>query len=83
MQRKWTAAIAVFAMALSAAAAGQGGRDQSTGTVTAERSSGDRSGAREFINNMAIAGMAEVQLGEVASERGQDPDVKAFGQMMD
>jgi len=82
MQRKWTAAIAVFAMALSAAAAGQGGRDQSTGTVTAERSSGDRSGAREFINNMAIAGMAEVQLGEVASERGQDPDVKAFGQMM-
>jgi putative membrane protein len=82
MQRKWTAAIAVFAMALSAEAAGQGGRDQSTGTVTAERSSADRSGTREFINKMAIAGMAEVQLGKVASERGQDADVKAFGQMM-
>ena len=36
----------------------------------------------EFINTMAIAGMAEVQLGKLAAERAQDPDVKAFGQMM-
>jgi putative membrane protein len=38
--------------------------------------------AREFISNMAIAGMAEVQLGKVASQHSQDPDVKAFGEMM-
>ena len=82
MQRTWAVAIAGLAIALSAEAAGQGGPAQSTGTVKAERSSGDRSDAREFITKMAIAGMAEVQLGKIASERGQDPDVKAFGQMM-
>ena len=83
MQRTRTAvAIAVFAIAANAAAADQGGRDQSTGAARAERSSGERSDPREFISKMAIAGMAEVQLGKIASERGQDPDVKAFGQMM-
>jgi putative membrane protein len=85
MQRTWTvAAIAAFAIVASAAA-GQGGRDQSTSTTSttrAERSSGDRGEPREFINTMAIAGMAEVQLGKIAAERGHDPDVKAFGQMM-
>jgi predicted outer membrane protein len=41
-----------------------------------------RPDAREFINQMSIAGMAEVQLGMLASERGTNADVKAFGQMM-
>jgi hypothetical protein len=41
-----------------------------------------RPDAREFINQMSIAGMAEVQVGMLASERGTDPDVKAFGQIM-
>ena len=36
----------------------------------------------EFINQMSIAGMAEVQIGMLASERGTNADVKAFGQMM-
>lgn len=82
MQRTWTVtAIVVFAIAVSAAAA-QSDRGQSTGTARVERSSGHSSDAREFISNMAIAGMAEVQLGKVAAERGQDPDVKAFGQIM-
>jgi putative membrane protein len=40
------------------------------------------SGPREFINDLAIAGMAEVQLGKLAMERASDPDVKAFGEMM-
>ena len=39
-------------------------------------------GARGFITDMAMAGMAEVQLGKMASERGSDAGVKAFGQMM-
>ena len=38
--------------------------------------------AREFINHMAIAGLAEVQLGEMASKQASSSDVKAFGQMM-
>ena len=81
MHRVWTAAaIAVFALSSAGVAADQGGRDQ--GAARAERSSGDRSDTREFINTMAVAGMAEVQLGKLAAERSQDPDVKAFGQMM-
>jgi putative membrane protein len=49
-------------------------------TTATEQSA--RPGARDFINQMSIAGMAEVQLGMLASERGMNPDVKAFGQMM-
>jgi predicted outer membrane protein len=38
--------------------------------------------AREFINHLTVAGMAEVQLGKMAAEKAADPAVKAFGQMM-
>ena len=35
-----------------------------------------------FVTQMAIAGMAEVELGRMASERAASADVKMFGQMM-
>ena len=35
-----------------------------------------------FVTEMSIAGMAEVQLGELAQQRGEHADVKSFGQMM-
>ena len=38
--------------------------------------------ARAFVNDMTIAGLAEVQLGKMASEKGSSADVKSFGQMM-
>ena len=66
MHRTWTPAA--IALLSIAATTGAGGQ------VSRD--------PHEFINIMAIAGMAEVQLGKVAAERGQDPDVKAFGQMM-
>ena len=50
------------------------GVGQSQGAASSE--------AREFINHMTIAGLAEVQLGEMASKQASSPDVKAFGQMM-
>ena len=50
------------------------GGGQSQGAASSE--------AREFINHMAIAGLAEVQLGEMAAKQASSPDVKAFGQMM-
>src|SRR6185436_8447169 len=41
-----------------------------------------RSDSRSFIDEMAVVGMAEVQLGRMAAERASDSGVKAFGQMM-
>jgi predicted outer membrane protein len=38
--------------------------------------------AQGFVNDLTIAGLAEVQLGKTASERSTNADVKAFGQMM-
>jgi putative membrane protein len=38
--------------------------------------------SREFVDKMAIAGLAEVELGKMAAERATNPDVKAFAQMM-
>jgi len=39
-------------------------------------------GDNDFVNDAAIAGMAEVELGRMASEKGASPDVKKFGKMM-
>lgn len=38
--------------------------------------------AAAFVREMAIAGMAEVELGRLASERASNAEVKAYGQMM-
>src|ERR1041384_5864618 len=38
--------------------------------------------SKTFVNDLTIAGLAEIQLGKLAAERGSSPDVKAFGQMM-
>jgi putative membrane protein len=38
--------------------------------------------ARMFVEEMAHAGIAEVELGRLASQRGGSADVKQFGQMM-
>lgn len=39
-------------------------------------------GDRAFVEDMAEAGMAEVELGKAASERASNPEVKRFAQMM-
>jgi putative membrane protein len=41
-----------------------------------------RGNTRDFISAMTIAGLAEIQLGNLAITRASHPDVKAFGQMM-
>ena len=38
--------------------------------------------AREFINEMAITNMAEIQLGNLAEKQAASPQVKQFAQMM-
>jgi putative membrane protein len=37
---------------------------------------------REFVEKAAVAGMAEIELGQLASERAARPEVKQFAQMM-
>ena len=72
--------LAVAGITYAQAASGQ-----TSGTSrTAQRPSEPftRLDSREFVNRMAVAGMAEVELGKLASERAIDPDVKAFAQMM-
>jgi putative membrane protein len=38
--------------------------------------------AEQFVHEAAMAGIAEVKLGEMATERAQSADVKQFGQRM-
>jgi putative membrane protein len=52
------------------------------GTLLEGRVQARRADARLFIGDLTVAGLAEVQLGQMASERAASPDVKAFGQMM-
>jgi putative membrane protein len=71
----------VFAAALSFAcnADNRTTRDDSTvGTTGDAVSAGDR----DFVENITIAGMAEVELGKMAMERGANAEVKKFGDMM-
>jgi len=41
-----------------------------------------RTDAQAFVSEMTIANLAEVQLGQMATQKAADADVKAFGQMM-
>jgi len=41
-----------------------------------------RAADRDFVKDLAIAGMAEVELGRLAVEKAATPEVKKFGQMM-
>jgi len=53
-----------------------------TGSSTKADSNMLASADKEFILNVAQCGMAEVKLGELASQKAMRDDVKAFGQMM-
>jgi putative membrane protein len=39
-------------------------------------------GDRDFVNDLTIANMAEIELGRMAAERAANAEVKRFGQMM-
>jgi len=70
----------VFAAVLSFACnpANRASDESTVGTTGDTVSAGDRS----FVDDLTIAGMAEVELGRMAMERGANAEVKQFGDMM-
>ena len=81
-------AVVVVALSLAGAPVfGQEGRDKPAGEKatpprSVESPQAARADAQGFIQDMTIAGLTEVQLGKIATERAASADVKAFGQMM-
>jgi putative membrane protein len=77
-----------MALALAGITYAQVASGQTSGTSrTAQRSAQPstqttRLDTREFVNRIGVAGLAEVELGKLASERAMSADVKAFAQMM-
>lgn len=66
----------------TAAAVNAGGEPAAVGT-SGEASRNKVSKAdQEFVDDAAVANMAEIELGKAATERAANPDVKRFGQMM-
>jgi putative membrane protein len=75
--------LAVAGITYAQAASGQTSGTSGTAQRSSEPSTQTtRLDSREFINRMGVAGLAEVELGKLASERAMDADVKAFAQMM-
>src|SRR5688572_11197129 len=79
--------VALGVVAMSSSIQAQDTRSQSGAAGNPAQRPGDhaaagRSDSQGFVNDMAIAGMAEVELGRMAADRAASADVKAFGQMM-
>src|SRR5688500_18945058 len=56
--------------------------DSAVGTSGTAAEADARGDAAAFARDAAIHGRAEVQLGELAAQKGQSAEVKRFGQMM-
>src|SRR4051794_20025293 len=70
------AAVVGIGLAMQPAVGQERTRTSNTGGTTAAAED------VKFIEKAASGGMHEVQLGQLASERANDPEVKKFGQMM-
>ena len=53
-----------------------------TGQRPTSAAQGSATDTETFVRQMAVAGLAEVQLGQLAAKRAQNEEVKAYGQMM-
>jgi putative membrane protein len=94
----WTAAAGAQAPGAAGSAQGTTQAGSSTGATAApttdlrtqdERTSTDPTGTRssnndlqQFVEKATISNMAEIQLGQLALQQAQDPQVKQFAQMM-
>ncbi|HKC63031.1 MAG TPA: DUF4142 domain-containing protein [Pyrinomonadaceae bacterium] len=96
MRRVLIMLVALIALSLSGC--GGGGENANTGTTNAGNANATRSETnsnantsntaslssddRSFMTEAATGGMAEVELGRLAAQKGQSADVKKFGQRM-
>jgi putative membrane protein len=86
---RWTGLLSLVGAAVFTVACGDG-RDSDTAADRADDTvavgtAGDTVGAsdlQQFVNQAAMAGNAEVQLGQLAIERAVNRDVKQFAEMM-
>ena len=89
--------VALLSLALAASAQGTSSGTSSASTTgsanagasksSASRSSASKGGQldhsdRKFLEEAAAGGLAEVEMGQLASERAESPEVKQFGQRM-
>jgi putative membrane protein len=77
--------LPVVLVAFSSIGALPGASAQTNKTATAHEGSSNGKLApadRQFIKKAAEGGLAEVQLGQLATEKADSPDVKQFGQRM-
>ncbi len=88
--KRWTQLVCVAGLALSVSAcAGDRAPDADRNSAGAEGVAGTSgtaglsSGDAEFVKEQLAMGMAEVELGKLAQERGNHADVKNYGQMME
>ena len=44
--------------------------------------SGESADAQQFVNDLGSGNMTEIDLGQVAQQKGASPEVKAFGEML-
>jgi putative membrane protein len=80
MDRRW---VSIVALAAAVAVAPAGTFAQSAAPATKDADKGKLAASdRKFVNEALQGGMAEVELGKLASERGSNDAVKQFGQRM-
>jgi len=87
MKRTWlvwlalTATVAFGCNRSDNSAATRGADSAAVGT-SGESNNKVSGGDKDFVHDAAIVNMAEIELGRLATERGANPEVKKFGQMM-
>lgn len=90
MKRTGVLSVALAAVVTVACAGDREDANRPANDTAAVGTAGERgtadsqitAGARDWLEDMMAGSMAEVKLGEMATERAQHADVKAFGQTM-